>query len=541
MTDQLATLPPNTAPLDLSGNAEALPHQSLQLFAVMVTGGQFQWMPHLIPLREHFQAIADGKSEHETTLILAPPRSGKSWLGCQIFPAYYMWRHPDRKVIIGAHTASLAWRHSLMAQAYYTSMPSSRTSLRKGAKAGGWWQTNQGGQVFAIGRDSWVLGQGYDVLLVDDPFRREALALTAREQEEAFAWWQELGRREEVAWRQQTPPRRILLQQRITRYDLAGLILEEEEKRARGMTVYFQPALETDSGRDVDGKLAPEFPTSCDVLPRVHVEVGQSTMPRLRSTADLLERRRDDPVRFDAVYQQNPRPEGSDLWFRREEFMQWPAWVTWPPEPEHFIVERRIRSWDLAFTPGAGDWTAGVRMWKLTIRNDSPISEKFRAQFPLADRLWMLVVDDVVRRRVAPAVLDDLILNTARSDREWVEISIPIDPAGGIKIASDLRRLIKRFICTDRGYERSPRTHLIRQTRAKGDRAWRYKTLVNRGQVFVIDAPWTGGYLSELAEFTGESWDKGIMHDDQVDASSDATNTIALPRRNLLRFPKRSA
>ena len=500
---------------------------SLVEFAVTVTSGQFKWLPHLQSLEQHLQAIADGEAPHETTLVLAPPRSGKSWLGCRIFPAYYLYRHPDRKIIVGAHTAGLAWRHTLIALQYFSMTPSGGHSLMPGARSGGWWETKQGGQCFSIGRDSWVLGQGYDVCLVDDPFRREAAALKQREQEEAFAWWLELARREEIAWRQKAPPRRILLQQRIAKRDLAGLILEDEHRRGRGVTVFYQPALEP-----LDRDSAPEFPVSADVLPRMRSEPGESTMPSIRSTKDLEERRQDDPVRFDAVFQQNPRSEGMDMWFIRDRIMAWPSWAGWPPTDADFKTMRAVRSWDLAFTAGGGDWTVGLRMWRLELRNDSPRASRFRAAFPTAWN-WVLVVDDIVRRRVAPASLDRLLLNTAKSDGDNVEITFPLDPAGGKKVSHDLRMMIKREINPEKGWTRIPRVHLLPQKGSKADRAWRHKTLANRGQCFVISAPWNGSYLDELADFTGEDALGIASYDDQVDAASDAVNTIARPRRRV--------
>ena len=45
-------------------------------------------------------------------MITMPPRHGKSELASVHFPAWYLGRNPDRRVIACSHTASLAYRFS---------------------------------------------------------------------------------------------------------------------------------------------------------------------------------------------------------------------------------------------------------------------------------------------------------------------------------------------------------------------------------------------------------------------------------------------
>lgn len=60
--------------------------------------------PHF-ELASHHNMIVDvleaiERGERNRQMIFMPPRHGKTYLGTELFPAYYLGRHPDRSVII---------------------------------------------------------------------------------------------------------------------------------------------------------------------------------------------------------------------------------------------------------------------------------------------------------------------------------------------------------------------------------------------------------------------------------------------------------
>src|SRR4051812_43378315 len=57
---------------------------------------RYVWYRHCEALAQVLQRVADG--ELRRVLIFAPPRHGKSELVSRLFPAYYLYRRPERWV-----------------------------------------------------------------------------------------------------------------------------------------------------------------------------------------------------------------------------------------------------------------------------------------------------------------------------------------------------------------------------------------------------------------------------------------------------------
>ena len=104
-------------------------------------------------MADAFNRIADG--ELKRLIINMPPRHTKSEFASHLFPAWYLGRYPDKKVIQTAHTAELAVgfgrkvRNLVGVGDYQDIFPN--VSLSADSKAAGRWNTSQGGDYFAIG------------------------------------------------------------------------------------------------------------------------------------------------------------------------------------------------------------------------------------------------------------------------------------------------------------------------------------------------------------------------------------------------------
>ena len=62
--------------------------------------------PHHLKLIEIFEAIAKG--EKKRVIVNIAPRHGKSELISYLAPAWFLGKYPNKKVIMGSHTADLA-------------------------------------------------------------------------------------------------------------------------------------------------------------------------------------------------------------------------------------------------------------------------------------------------------------------------------------------------------------------------------------------------------------------------------------------------
>ena len=120
---------------------------------------------------EKFEQIARG--ELKRLIICMPPRHTKSEFGSFLFPAWFLGKFPQKKVIQSSHTAELAVgfgrkvRNLVDSEDYKEVFPD--TSLRVDSKAAGRWSTSKGGDYFAIGIGGAVTGKGADLLISDDP------------------------------------------------------------------------------------------------------------------------------------------------------------------------------------------------------------------------------------------------------------------------------------------------------------------------------------------------------------------------------------
>ena len=122
-------------------------------------------------MADAFERVARG--DLKRLIINMPPRHTKSEFASYLLPAWFLGKYPDKKIIQTAHTAELAVgfgrkvRNLVNSADYKNVFPN--VSLQSDSKAAGRWNTNQGGDYFAIGVGGAVTGKGADLLIIDDP------------------------------------------------------------------------------------------------------------------------------------------------------------------------------------------------------------------------------------------------------------------------------------------------------------------------------------------------------------------------------------
>lgn len=160
--------------------------------------------------------------------------------------------------------------------------------------------------------------------------------------------------------------------------------------------------------------------------------------------------------------------------------------------------ERRVRHWDLAATEqreGADpDWTVGLLMVRL---QSGPVD---------------FVIEDVMRFRAGPGLLEQRIRAQAIADGQDVLQSIEQEGGSSGKIAST---------ALGRALEGLP-VRFERPTGSKASRAVPLASAAAQGRVGVLRRPWTTELVRELEAFPGGS------HDDQVDGASGAYAALAV-------------
>lgn len=465
----------------------------------------YRWMPHLELVAGELQAVADGVMPHTQVLVNMPPNFGKSLAIAQLFPAYFLRRHPERKVFVCSHSSSLIFEHSRRAREFYVNTGG---ALLKGASGVRQWKTMRGGGLFVVATEGRPLGFHYDLLVVDDPFGAEVESQSMPKQKKILQWWDQLNRRQMGAWNPGNKVYRILVHQRTAKGDLAGRVLDRERQRARGMRVIFIPALQPESDKD-----HPVWPKSAEVLTLDDVAPGESLAPDYKTTKELKELREDDPLAFSALYQQDPKVGGAGDYFAEEDIRQWPF-----PDAPTMMLTREIRSWDLGYSE-TGDWTVGARIARYDLGKD-PDSEWLRTN---SERViartqhCLLVVKDVILKRVPPNQLEDLIYETMLEDGPDVEVSLPRDPAAGTVYTDDLIMELQRRMSEEHMW--APYIHPMDPTKGKLARSRTLRRLARRGAFFIMPGPWQAEFIDQLTNFTGGDQPN---NDDCVDASADA-------------------
>lgn len=269
---------------------------------------------------KHHQIMADAfervaRGELKRLIINMPPRHTKSEFASFLLPSWFLGKFPEKKVIQTAHTAELSTgfgrkvRNLVSSDTYQKIF---QTKLSSDSKAAGRWNTDKGGDYFAIGVGGAVTGKGADLLIIDDPHsEQEAKQNNPAVFDQVYEWYTSGPRQ-----RLQPNGAIIIVMTRWAKRDLTGQILKKS------------------GGDGVDDWEVIEFPA---ILPS-----GTPLWPAFWSKKELEAIKAEIPVaKWEAQYQQNPTGnEGAII--KRD---QWKIWEHERLPPCDYIIQ----SWDTAF------------------------------------------------------------------------------------------------------------------------------------------------------------------------------------------------
>src|SRR5947209_5005172 len=135
----------------------------------------FQSARHHIAIADALQKVERG--EIRRLILQVPPRHGKSTLASHLFPAWYLGRNPNHRVIACSYSVDLSFDLSRKARGVITSPEYQQifptVQLAPDARAVGQWELNHphlGGYVSA-GVGGGITGKGAHVAIIDDPVK----------------------------------------------------------------------------------------------------------------------------------------------------------------------------------------------------------------------------------------------------------------------------------------------------------------------------------------------------------------------------------
>jgi predicted phage terminase large subunit-like protein len=471
--------------LELEAMAKALPHMTLQEkmelfqdlemresraslqaaktnmlgFAQAVYPG-FKIGPHHRKLAKIFTDVVEGKKKR--VIINIAPRMGKSEFSSYLFPAYFLGKYPNKKIIMGTHTAGLSEdfgrrvRNLIDSDEYRDVFP--QTMVADDQKAAGKWSTSAGGQYYAAGVGGALAGRGADLFVIDDPHSEQDVKSNSRL---AFdtAW----------SWFQTGPLQRlmpggaiIVIMTRWSLLDLTGRLIDYQARNPEAIPweIVELPAI-LNEDMDEEKSLWPE----------------QWPLASLKATKASIE-----PRYWNAQYMQQPTAENSAIVGRK----MWRIWESEEPPTCEYIIQ----SWDTAFeTKNNSDYSA-CTTWGIFYNeeeNDTP----------------QLILLDAFKDRMA---FPELKVVALKHYKEWEPDAFIVEKkAAGAPLIQELRAMgipVQEF-SPSRGNDKTVRVNAVAD-------------LFSSGKVWAPDTRWAREVIEEMAAFpVGE-------HDDYVDTTTQA-------------------
>ena len=404
------------------------------------------------------------KGDKDRICVNIPPRHGKSQLVSIMFPAWFLGRNPNKKVMMVSHTTDLAVdfgrkvRNMIASDSYKDIFPT--VSLAQDSKSAGRWNTNVGGEYYACGIGSALAGRGADLLLVDDPHSEQDVINGNFEVFEKAYEWFTFGARTRLM-----PGGRVaIIQTRWHMDDLTGRVVRDMSQNERSdqyEVVEFPAILDVDdkkTGKPVQKPLWPEF-FDLDALMRT-----KASMPAFQ---------------WNAQYQQQPTAEEAAL-IKREWWGEWKAEA--PPVCEYIIMSLDAA----AETHNRADFTA-LTTWGVFFHDEE-------------DAYHIILLNSIKQRLEFPE-----LKNLAMEEyAEWEPDAFIVEKkSAGTALYQEMRRMglpVQEF---------TPH-------RGSGDKLARLNSvadIVASGMVWMPQTRWAEEVIEEIAGFPFMS------HDDLVDST----------------------
>lgn len=407
-----------------------------------------------------------------------PPRHGKSYTISSPLPAWYLGNWPDRRVMLGSHTAELSTGFGRKARDLLSRFGPQffGVSVREDSRAADRWEVaRHGGEMYSLGIGGPATGRGADLLILDDFCKNAEEALSPTYRQKAWDWYT-------TTWltRKQPGASEVIVATRWHDDDLIGRRLAD--LKGESVRVLRLPAIAEED----------------DELGRAP---GEALWPDKYPLARLEEIKRTQSFWFNALYQQRPTPLGGTL-FRSDWFKRF-AWVSGAgPQSEGIVVA----------DTGARYLHGNVRRLMIV---DPSLGQKNSDR--VAAGIFGITSDNrrvCVLHMVSERIPIELIVPRLKKLATDWRVDACLMEANGFQVT--LARSARDSLpCPVREIDPKGKSKLVRGTPAV--------ELAAAGDLLVPEsAPWLGEFIGELCNWTGSDGDR----DDQVDVVSYAVREM---------------
>ena len=271
-------------------------------FASRILAARWQTPPHIALINSLLVEAATGKLREQGfagVIVQVPPRHGKSTLCSEWFPAWYVGRYPEKRVILTSYEADFAasWgrkARNILAEHGKKVMG---CVLNEDVSAAARWETVQGGGMVTAGVGGAITGRGADVAIVDDPVKNAEEAASATVRDSTWEWYLSTLRT-----RLEPGGTMVVIMTRWHPDDLVGRLIKamRDDPKADQWKVVRLPAIAEEGQPDAIGR-----------------QPGEALWPE-RYPASVLSAMQTDTARrvWLALYQQTPvdAPAGSPVY-----------------------------------------------------------------------------------------------------------------------------------------------------------------------------------------------------------------------------------
>jgi predicted phage terminase large subunit-like protein len=421
-----------------------------------VTRGK--WIPARHLLHISTQIATAIRKGGQFIIVTMPPRHGKSELLSVGTPIWFLENWPEQRVALASYGADLATEFALKVRDTFNSEDNQQLltcRIRRDRQRLDNFKTTEGGGMLTTGIGGSLTGKGANLLLIDDYVKNAEEALSDAQKDKAWQWFLS------TAFTRLEPNATIImLATRWDKKDLIGMVLElwvELEKAGFDPPVIINlPAFARPNdplGRAVGEPLWPE-------------RYDMKALQRIKATLGTYW--------FNALYQQDP-PSSLHGAMLGDKLKIIPR----DKLPHASRRQRKLRIWDFAGTPDGGDWSVGKLM-------------------SLDSESGKVYIEDLVRERVHSGSLQVLVRQVAELDGPGVKVWIDEEPASAGKMVVEhyQREVLPEFAVQGE-----------KPTGPIEVRAQPYLAAIERGDVFMVEAPWNTTVREEINAFPGGDFD----------------------------------
>ncbi len=309
--------------------------------------------------------VSEGKEGTGRLIINIPPGHGKTLHASVLFPAWFMGRNPDKKVILASYGASLSEKASrdvrnLMESQEYQKV-FGRMAIRanvpnpvevdpEGRSVQSWEIHKRLGGLTAAGVGGPLIGRRTNLFVIDDPHKDRDEAESDTMRQNVWEWYTSVA-----LTRLQKGGAVVIIMQRWHEDDLVGRLLERHPEEWKTIVL---PAIADEN----------------DPMKR---RPGEVLAPDMFDMNWLMQYKNVAPPRdWFSMYQQVPTAADGDV-FRKE-------WFQYSDLPDKNDISYGIQIWDCAMTEKEeNDWSACATLY--VTRDGVHVADIYRGHLSFPD------------------------------------------------------------------------------------------------------------------------------------------------------------